>query len=86
LVTIGVAVITFLLTAAFARRIRGRLVLHGFLIGLLATLIYLGLLVSMDAIPLAIEMYGWVFFAGGNLLRIAAAVAGAVVEQRRRPL
>src|SRR5437867_3974241 len=48
-VPIGVTVITYLLTVWFGRRIQARFGLHGLLIGLVATLIYMGLLVSQGA-------------------------------------
>ena len=83
-VPIGVFVITYLLTVWFGSRIQSRLVLHGLLIGLVATLIYLGLLVAQGAMATAIATYGPVMFVVGNGLRVVEAVMGGVVQKKRR--
>lgn len=84
-VLIAIVVVPFLITRGAARKIHSRLLLHGFLIGVVASLIYLGLLVPQPGgIQSAAEMYGTAVFLLANILRIAAAVLGAAWEGRRR--
>jgi hypothetical protein len=84
-VLIAIVVVPFLMTRRAARKIHSRLPLHGFLIGLVASLIYLGLLAPQPGgIQSAAEMYGTAVFLLANILRIAAAVLGTASEGRRR--
>ena len=85
-VPIGVFVGTFLLTAWFCRRIQSRLALHGLLVGLVATIIYLGLVIGSGQMSEALATYGPVLFVVGNGLRILAAVLGAMFSARRRQI
>src|SRR5947207_13964886 len=72
-VPIGVFVETFLLTRWFLRRVQFRTVLHGLLIGVIATLIYLGLVLgtSGGSLQPALDVYGLFAFVFDNALRIA---------------
>ena len=83
-VPVAVVVITFVLTMLFGRRIHAQFLIHGLLIGLIATLIYLGLLVSLRAVPTALATYGLFMFVVINVSRIVAAMMGTVVEERRQ--
>jgi hypothetical protein len=84
-VLIAIVVVPFLITRLAARKIHSRLLLHGFLIGVVASLIYLGLLVPQPGgIQSAADMYGTAIFLLANILRIAATVLGAAWEGRRR--
>ena len=83
-VPVAVVVITFVLTMLFGRRIHAQFLIHGLLIGLIATLIYLGLLVLLRAVPTAIATYGLFMFVVINVSRIVAAMMGTVVEERRQ--
>lgn len=85
-VLVAIVVVPFLLTRWAARKVRSRVVLHGFLIGIVATLIYLGLLLPQPGgIGAAVDLYGPAIFALANGLRILATVLGAASENRRRP-
>lgn len=83
-VPVGITVIPFVLTLWISRRVRERVALHGLLIGVVATLVYLGLVVSGGALASTIETYGVFMFILDNGLRIVATVTGAIVEGRRR--
>jgi hypothetical protein len=64
-----------------ARKIDSRFVLHGLLVGVLATLFYLGLNVSASgSLAPAIEIYGPTLFVTVNALRILGCVVGAAVK------
>jgi hypothetical protein len=60
-------------------------VLHGTLVGVVATLIYLGLLLGQfGSLTPVINMYGPVSFFLANALKILGCVAGAYAGGRRR--
>jgi len=60
-------------------------VLHGTLLGVVATLIYLGLIFGQDgSLTPAIKLYGPVSFFLANALKILGCVAGAYAAGRRR--
>jgi hypothetical protein len=78
-------VASFSVTVWFSRRIRVRLILHGLLIGIVATLIYMGAVIAVGGgIALALSRYGRFGFVLSNGLRIiGATMAGAVCQNRR---
>ena len=83
-VPIGVFVEAFLITRWFLRRVQFRTLLHGLLIGVIATLIYLGLaLGTSGSLQPIIDVYGPFMAVFGNLLRIAGALLGAASVRRR---
>jgi hypothetical protein len=60
-------------------------ILHGTLVGVVATLIYLGLILGQfGSLTPVIEMYGPVSFFLANALKILGCVAGAYAAGRRR--
>jgi hypothetical protein len=68
-----------------ARGVTSRLALHGFLVGAVATLIYLALCVlAPGGIPAAAAVYGTPLYVLNNALRIAGCVLGAVHQERVR--
>jgi putative membrane protein (TIGR04086 family) len=65
-----------------ARRVESQRLLHGFLVGLIATLIYFALnLGSSGSLTPVIEMYGPFLFYLSNGLRIVGCVAGAAAAK-----
>ncbi len=84
-VPIGCAVFGFLFGYWVARKAPAFLVLHGFLLGSVATALYLGLCaVSPGSLPAAVAIYGLVMFVTVNVLRILGTIAGGFFAQRRR--
>ena len=66
-----------------ARGVTSRLALHGFLVGAVATLIYLAICaVAPGGIPAAAAVYGLPLYILNNVLRIAGCVLGAVQQER----
>jgi hypothetical protein len=67
------------------RTVASGFVLHGALLGVVATLIYFGLIISQSgSITPVIDAYGPVSFFLANALKILGCVAGAYVAGRRR--
>jgi hypothetical protein len=63
------------------RNIKHQTVLHGALIGILATAIYLGLcFANPDGIQSVVKMYGLTQFVIGNAMRIVGCMVGAYVR------
>ena len=79
-------VVALLVTLWFGRRIDNRLVLHGFLIGLMATLLYVGLVAGAGQMSTALAAYGPATFVILNGVRILGAVVGGVVCAQRQPV
>ena len=68
-----------------ARKLARGFVLHGTLVGVVATLIYLGLVLGQfGSLTPVIDMYGPVNFFLANALKILGCVAGAYAASRRR--
>jgi hypothetical protein len=83
-VPIGVFVESFLITRWSLRRVQFRTLLHGLLIGLIATLFYFGLvLATSGSVQPVIDTYGPFWAVFGNLLRIAGALLGAATVRSR---
>ena len=81
LIGIGCAVFGFIAGWLAARGLPSRGVLHGSLVGVLATIIYLVLcVVGPGGIPAAAAFYGTLLFVSLNALRIAGSTAGAVLQ------
>jgi hypothetical protein len=81
---IGCFMAAFLVVLWFGRGIESRLVLHGFLIGLVATLLYVGLIAGSGQMSTALAAYGPATFVIVNAARLVGAVLGAVACERRR--
>jgi hypothetical protein len=68
----------FLVSWWVVRKVPARRILHGTLIGVLATIIYVALcMANPDGIASVVAMYGPVLFVVGNGLRIVGTAAGA---------
>jgi hypothetical protein len=59
-------------------------VLHGWLIGIVATMLYFGLVLGASSLEEATGSYGLPLFIVVNLLRIFSAAAGGYAAERRR--
>jgi hypothetical protein len=64
----------------------GRRVLHGWLIGVVATALYFGLVLGASSVEEATASYGLPLFIVVNLLRIVSAAAGGYAAERRAPV
>lgn len=84
IIGIGCFVVALLVTLWLGRKIQNRLVLHGFLIGLWATIIYVGLVTAGGAMKTALQGYGPFTFVTLNVVRIIGAIVGGVVCENRR--
>lgn len=74
---VGTFGLGFLISWWIVRKVPGRRVLHATLIGVLATVIYVGLcMTSPDGIASVVAMYGPFLFFFGNGLRIVGCAAG----------
>lgn len=83
-VPIACAVLGFLFGLWVARN-AARAILHGALLGVVATIIYLAICsIPPSTISAAAAMYGAPLFVAVNGLRIVGCVAGAAYAQRRR--
>ncbi|HEY1303228.1 MAG TPA: hypothetical protein VGF24_06745 [Vicinamibacterales bacterium] len=84
IIGVGCFAAAFLIVLWLGRGIDSHLVLHGFLMGLVATLIYVGLVGGSGQMSSALAAYGPATFVTLNLVRIAGAVCGGVVCERGR--
>ena len=76
-IMVGVFVLGFVISWWMVKRVKGRHVLHGTLIGVFATLLYFVLcMVQPDGISAVITMYGPPLFVLGQVLRIVGCAAG----------
>jgi hypothetical protein len=67
------------------RKTKSGFVLHGALVGIVATVIYLALIVAQfGSLTPAIELYGPLLFFLANALKIGGCIAGAYAGARRR--
>jgi cytochrome c oxidase assembly factor CtaG len=82
-VVAGCFAVGFLVSWLFLRKVPERRPLHGALIGVLATLIYLGLgMFAPGGIGSIIASYGTLLFILANAMRIAGSIAGAFAIRR----
>jgi hypothetical protein len=77
-------VAAFLIVLWLGRGIHRHIVLHGFLMGLVATLIYLGLVAGSGQMSAALAAYGPATFVIVNATRVLGAVAGGVTCERTK--
>ena len=81
---VGVFVFGFVITWWLAKKVRAHPLLHGVLIGLLATALYVAMCaVQPGGIASIVAMYGPVQFFIGNALRIAGCAAGGFAAHLR---
>jgi hypothetical protein len=84
-VPIGCFLFGFLLGMWVVRNLKSGFVLHGALVGIIATILYLGLCAaSPGSIPAAVAVYGLLLFVFSNALRIAGCMAGAFAQEQRK--
>jgi hypothetical protein len=86
-VIIGVGCFTaaFLVVLWLGRRIQSDFVLNGFLMGLAATLIYIGLVAGSGQMSAALAAYGPATFVTVNIARLVGGVVGGVAIRRAAP-
>jgi len=83
IIGVGCFVAAFLVVLGLCRGIEGA-VLNGFLMGLVATLLYLGLVAGSGQMSTALAEYGPATFVLVNAVRIVGAVCGGLACERRR--
>jgi hypothetical protein len=86
IIGVGCFVAAFLVVMWLSRGIQNQLVLHGFLMGLVATLIYVGLVAGSGQMSSALAAYGPATFVTVNAVRLVGAVFGGVACERRRAM
>jgi hypothetical protein len=77
-------IVSYLIGWWGVRRISSRLVLHGALVGIVATLLFLALVEVMESIPSVIAQYGVFNFYLGQVLRVAGCTTAALIAQKQR--
>jgi hypothetical protein len=84
IIGVGCFAAAFLIVLWLGRGIQSRVVLHGFLMGLVATLLYLGLVAGSGQMSTALAAYGPATFVTVNAVRIVGAAFGGAACERRR--
>ena len=85
-VPIGVFVFGYLVSWWILRKVPAAPMLHGALIGIVATAMYLGLVFAQPGgLAAAVGTYGVPLFWFSQTMRIAGCVAGAAGTRRRAP-
>ena len=83
-VPIGCFVFGYLVTRRLLRTLSSGLLLHGILVGVVATAVYFGLVfMQPDGLSSAIAVYGVPLFWFSQAMRIAGCVTGALHDQRQ---
>jgi hypothetical protein len=83
IVPLACLVVPFVVAWFATRKLPGARVLHGALIGIVATVMYFALVVGASSIAEASAAYGLPLFIGVNALRIVSAAAGGYAADRR---
>jgi uncharacterized PurR-regulated membrane protein YhhQ (DUF165 family) len=81
---VGCFLAAFVVVLWLGRGVAQKVVLHGFLMGLVATLLYLGLVAGSGQWSSALAGYGPVTFVTVNGLRLLGGVLGGMMCQRQR--
>jgi hypothetical protein len=84
IIGIGCFAAAFLIVLWLGRGIQSHLVLHGFLMGLVATLLYVGLVAGSGQMSTALAAYGPATFVTLNAVRLVGAIFGGVAGERRK--
>jgi hypothetical protein len=84
IIGVGCFAAAFLIVWWMGRAIRSHLVLHGLLMGLVATLIYMGLVAGSGQMSTALAAYGSVTFVIVNAARLVGGALGGAACARRR--
>lgn len=78
-------IVPFVVAHFATRPLPAARMLHGWLIGVVATALYFGLVLGASSLEEAAASYGVPLFIVVNLLRIVSAAAGAYAAERRAP-
>ena len=84
IIGVGCFAAAFLIVLWLGRGIQSQLALHGFLMGLAATLIYVGLVAGSGQMSTALAAYGPATFVTLNAVRVVGATLGGVACERKR--
>jgi hypothetical protein len=84
IIGVGCFAVAFLIVLWLGRGARSRVVLHGFLMGLAATLLYLALVAGSGQLSSALAAYGPATFITLNAVRVVGATLGGVACERGR--
>jgi hypothetical protein len=84
IIGIGCFAAAFLIVLWLGRGIQHHLVLHGFLMGLVATLLYVGLVAGSGQMSTALASYGPATFVTLNAVRLVGAMCGGAAGERRK--
>lgn len=84
IIGVGAFAAAFVIVLWLGRGIHSQLVLHGFLMGVVATLLYLGLVAGSGQMSAALTAYGPATFVIVNALRVVGALCGGVACERRK--
>jgi hypothetical protein len=85
IVPVACLVVPFAVAYIATRPLPAARVLHGWLIGVVATALYFGLVLGASSLEEANASYGLPLFIVVNLLRIVSAAAGGYAAERRAP-
>lgn len=83
IVPLACIVVPFVVAWFATRKLPGARVLHGALMGIVATAMYFALVIGASSIAEASAAYGLPLFIGVNALRIISAAAGGYAADRR---
>jgi hypothetical protein len=84
-VPIGAFAFAFLVTSWLLKPVTMALLPHGVLVGVVATMMYFGLVAAQPGgVQAAVAVYGVPLFWFSQALRVAGCIAGAAYRQRRQ--
>ena len=81
---VGCFAAAFVVALGLGKGVTDRVILHGLLMGVVATLLYVGLVIGSGQLSSALAAYGPITFVVLNGVRIVGAVLGGVALSRRR--
>jgi len=84
IIGVGAFAAAFVIVLWLGRGVQSQVVLHGFLMGLAATLLYLGVVAGSGQMSSALTGYGPATFVIVNALRLVGAVCGGVACERKK--
>jgi hypothetical protein len=82
-VPVACLVVPFIVAYVATRPLPAAHMLHGWLIGAVATALYFGLVLGASSLEEATASYGLALFIVVNLLRLVSAAAGGYAAERR---
>ena len=84
IIGVGCFAAAFVVALGLGKGVTDRVILHGLLMGVVATLLYVGLVIGSGQLSSALAAYGPITFVVLNGVRIVGAVLGGVALSRRR--